>query len=73
MTKELNDITYFISFCIEQYKMKQNLSGGEVFSLFDKYGVTDFLIQNYSILHSQSHQWIIEEIDGFINNRRLAC
>lgn len=70
MTTELNDITYFVSFCIEQYKMKNNLSGEETFSLFDKYGVTDFLIQNYSTLHCQSHQWINEEIDTFINNRR---
>ncbi len=36
--KEL-EIAYFLSFCIEQYKHKHQMSGDETVSLFDKYDI----------------------------------
>ena len=41
MGKEGSDILYFVSFCLEQYKMQKGLSGSEALKLFDKNGVTD--------------------------------
>lgn len=70
MTKKELDIAYFISFCIEQYKMHISASGAEVMDLFDKYGVTKYLSDNFEILHTQSRQWLIEEIDELINKRK---
>ncbi len=67
--KEL-DITYFLSFCIEQYKNKHHVSTEDVVSLFEKYGVLTYLENNFEVIHTQSYQWIIEEIDEFINNRK---
>lgn len=67
--KEL-DIAYFLSFCIEQYKTKYHISGEEVVSLFEQYDVLPYLEDNFEVLHTQSYQWIIEEIDEFINNRK---
>ncbi len=67
--KEL-DIAYFISFCVEQYKTRTNLSGGETMSLFEKYDVLPFLFDNYEVLHTQSGQWLMEEIDTFISERK---
>lgn len=67
--KEL-DITYFISFCIEQYGKKHNLSGDEVVSMFEQYEVLPYLEENFEVLHTQGHHWLIEEIDEFINNRK---
>lgn len=67
--KEL-DITYFLSFCIEQYKNKHHVSTKDVVSLFEKYGVLTYLENNFEVIHTQSYQWIIEEIDEFINNRK---
>ncbi|MCI6112702.1 MAG: DUF3791 domain-containing protein, partial [Rikenellaceae bacterium] len=43
--------------------------GAEVAKLFFDKGVAEYLADNYEILHTQSHQWLIEEIDDFLNNR----
>lgn len=67
--KEL-DIAYFLSFCIEQYGKKYRLSGDEVVSLFDLYEVLPYLKENFEVLHTQGYQWLMEEIDELIKNRR---
>ena len=64
-----DNIAYFIAFCIEQYKTAKGLEGAEVAKLFFDKGVAEYLADNYEILHTQSHQWLIEEIDEFLNNR----
>ncbi|WP_288911121.1 DUF3791 domain-containing protein [uncultured Bacteroides sp.] len=64
--KEL-DIAYFLSFCIEQYGKKHQLSGGEVVSLFDRYEVLPYLEENFEVLHTQGYQWLMEEIDEIIS------
>ena len=66
--KEL-DIAYFLSFCIEQYGKKHQLSGGEVISLFDQYEVLPYLEENFEVLHTQGHQWLMEEIDELIKKQ----
>lgn len=34
--------------------------------LFMQYGVDQYLIDNFDILHTQSSQWLMEEIDEYI-------
>ncbi len=43
MDKNLKDITYFISFCIEQYMNEKGINEDEVISIFSEYGVFDYL------------------------------
>ena len=69
MMMPTDNIAYFIAFCIEQYKTAKGLEGAEVAKLFFDKGVAEYLADNYEILHTQSHQWLIEEIDDFLNNR----
>ena len=70
MDKKELDIAYFISFCIEQYKMKYNLSGKEVMNLFEKYGISQYLTDNFEGLHTQSRQGLLEEIENYITKRK---
>lgn len=70
MSKENLDTTYFVSFCIEQYKNAKGLTGEQAMRLLDQYGVLEYLEKHYEVLHTQSHHWIIEDIDEFINIRR---
>ena len=65
--KEL-DIAYFLSFCMEQYKNKHQISGEEVATLFEQYGVLPYLEDNFEVLHTQGHRWLMDEIDEWINN-----
>lgn len=64
------DIAYFVSFCIEEYKVHISATGSEVMNLFEQYGVTEYLSDNFEVLHTQSHQWLLEDIDEFIRQRK---
>lgn len=70
MNKNQQDIAYFLSFCIEQYKNEKHLSGAEAIDVLGKYGVLDYLAEHYEMLHTQSRQWLMEDIDEFIALRK---
>jgi hypothetical protein len=44
------------------------MSGEEVFSLFDRHGVTDFIIKFHDLLHIESPQSIVAHIDEFMEH-----
>ncbi len=67
MDKNLRDIAYFISFCIEQYMNEKDVNGDEVISIFSEHNILDYLNEHYEVLHTQSRQWLIAEIDEIIN------
>ncbi len=69
MSEKDTDIIYFVSFCMEQYKMHKGISGIEVSRIFEKYHVFSYLIDNYNILHTQSHHWLNIEIDQLIEEQ----
>lgn len=70
MDKKKLDIAYFVSFCIEQYKTAKGLNGEDALKVLDTYGVLDYLSEHYEPLHTQSRQWILADIDNFINLRK---
>ena len=70
MDKRKQDIAYFVSFCIEQYKNAKHLTRAEAIDLLSQYQVLDYLSDHYEILHTQSRQWLLEDIDEFIKLRK---
>lgn len=70
MDKKKQDIAYFVSFCIEQYKNEKGLTGAEAMRQLNSYGVLEYLNDHFEILHTQSRQWILADIDEFINIRK---
>jgi hypothetical protein len=70
MDKNLKDTTYFISFCIEQYMNAKGINEDEVIATFSEYGVFDYLKDYFEVLHTQSRQWIVADIEEFINDRK---
>ena len=46
------------------------MDGAEVIETFAKYDVFDYLNTHFEILHTQSRQWILEDIDEYINLRK---
>ncbi|MCH5312392.1 MAG: DUF3791 domain-containing protein [Prevotella sp.] len=70
MNKQEQDIAYFLSFCIEQYKKEKKLTGSEAMLHLNKYGVLDYLEEHFDVLHTQSRQWLLEDIDEYINLRK---
>lgn len=61
----------FVAFCIEQYKMATKQTGCEVEQMFSQQGVIKFLIDHYEVLHTQSAQFIQEEIVKYLNIHQL--
>ena len=70
MEKKKQDIAYFISFCIEQYKNNKGISGAEAMTLLSETGVLEYLSEHWEILHTQTRQWILEDIEEFIRTRK---
>ena len=70
MAQSPDDISLFLAFCIEQYKQRHNLTGEQSMQLLNQYGVLEYLAECYEPLHTQSAQWIMEDIDEFIEKRQ---
>ncbi len=70
MSKKDKDIALFVAFCIKEYGATKGLAGEQVLDLFSQYGVTDYLSKCFEPLHTQGRQWLMEEIDEFIDIRK---
>ncbi len=70
MSKANQDRLLFLSFCIEQYKEAKGMTGEEAMRTLYKYGVLDYLNNAYEVLHTQGRQWILAEIDEFIESQK---
>lgn len=70
MNKRNLDIAYFLSFCIEQYKKEKNVSGADAVQTLKQYGVLEYLAEHFDVLHTQSKQWLLADIDEFIHIRK---
>lgn len=69
MSKKDKDIALFVAFCIEEYGAAKGMTGKQVLDLFAKYGLVDYLSECYDVLHTKGRQWLIEEIDEYIEIR----
>ena len=70
MDKQNIDRAYFISFCIEQYKLAKGLTGEESMRELNRYGVLEYLEEHFEVLHTQSRQWLLADIEEFMNIRK---
>lgn len=60
----------FKVFCFEAYKAKHKLNGVEAMDIFKKYKVFDYLTVCYDVLHTTGRDYIVEDIDIYINVRK---
>ena len=67
---ESEETLFFVSFCIEEYKAQHDMTGADVVKLFEKYGVTDYLMAGFDVLHTLGRDMILDDIDSFIETRR---
>ena len=57
-------------FCVEQYRLRKNLASAGVLAMFRKVKLDKFLTRNFEVLHSQSPEYILHEIDLFIRKHQ---
>lgn len=60
----------FLIFCIEQYRLRGNLASATVLEKFIRLNVDIFIMDNFEVLHSQSAEYILHEIDVFIKKQK---
>ncbi|MCL2365525.1 MAG: DUF3791 domain-containing protein [Oscillospiraceae bacterium] len=62
----------FLVYCLETYKAAKNMTGKQVIELFMRYGVTDYIMSCYEALHTTGVDYIIEDIDLFVEARQMT-
>ncbi|MCL2672599.1 MAG: DUF3791 domain-containing protein [Clostridiales bacterium] len=60
----------FLVYCLENYRREKNLTGKQVYHLFKRYGVTEYVMSCYDSLHTTGRQYTVEDIDEFIAARQ---
>lgn len=59
----------FLVYCTERYKAAKGLTGSQVSELFIKYSVWDYIYSCFEALHTTGENYIIEDIDQYIESR----
>ena len=62
----------FLIFCIEMYKAAKHMTGKQVISLFKQYEITDYVLACYEALHTTGTNYIVEDIDLFVEARQAT-
>ena len=63
MSKQEMDKSYLLTFCIEQFKQIRGITGAEASEIIFSSGIAEYLTDNFEVLHTQSRQWLMEEIE----------
>ncbi len=62
----------FLIYCIEQYKAAKSMTGKQVMELFSRYRVSDYIYACFEALHTTGANYIVEDIDLYIEARQSA-
>lgn len=64
--------TEFVVFCIENTAERLGVSGAEVFRNLDNAGgITGFLYPSYEALHTQSKDYIVDEVLSYMREQNI--
>ena len=66
----MNAQVRFLIYCLEQYKSAKKMTGKKSIELFNKYRVVDYIVSCYEALHTTGTNYIIEDIDLYIEARQ---
>jgi hypothetical protein len=62
----MDDKIDFITYCIEEYKENERLTGKEVIDLFTRYDIISYIKQTYDALHVMGGLAITNDIKSLI-------
>ena len=72
-TKTTDKETEFVIFCIENVAKQMGLSGSVVYKAFKETGgIEGFLYPSYEALHTQSRQYIVDEVMSYMRNHHAT-
>lgn len=59
----------FYTYCLENYALHKNISGMRAWVTFKETGADEYIIDNYDLLHTQGLEYVLDDIQRFINRR----
>ena len=62
----------YLVFAAEQYRFAKGLTGAEVAALFERYGVSKFIMDSFELFHIESEQNMIAAVDDFIERKKCT-
>ena len=62
----------YLIYCVETYKNAKHLTGKQVAELFTRYRVWDYVYSCFEALHTTGANYIVEDIDLYIEARKPA-
>lgn len=60
----------FYTYCIENYAILEKISGMQAWLDFKESEADKFIIDNYDLLHTQGMEYVLDDIQRFINRKR---
>ena len=60
----------FYTYCLEKFALAKEMGGLQAFAMFKEYQVDEFLLDHYDLLHTQGTEYVLDEIQRFINKRK---
>lgn len=68
--KVSTEVSEFYIYSLEKYAQAKGLTGLQALAQIKRYGVEEYLIDHYDLLHTQGTGYVIDEIDRFIQRRK---
>ena len=60
----------FYTYCLENYAIHKQISGMRAWVIFKESGADEYVIDNYDLLHTQGLEYVLDDIQRFINRRK---
>ncbi len=67
-----DSISLFLTFCIEQYAHLKGILGAKSMKILPDAGILEYLSKHYETLHTESIQWILNDIDKLVDSKVLV-
>ena len=60
----------FFVYTLEKYAISRGIGGLQALALFKEYGADEFLLKHYDLLHTQGTEYVMDEVQRYINRRK---
>lgn len=67
---DTKQIRLFVIFCIEKYAQRHAITAQSTLDLLDESNAIEFVKRNFEVLHTQSENYILSEIDRYLKKRK---
>ncbi len=64
------DVFEFYTYCLENYSIRKHISGMRAWVIFKESSADEYIIDNYDLLHTQGLDYMLDDIQRFIDRRK---